>query len=168
MSIGVVVADSKTKTKIDSIYYIITPEYKEGGKYSDELRINEKSTNIANRKQAIKKINEWLESYKVQSLFAYNAFFDKHHLPEYSDYKWYDIMRLAAYRQYNHAIPDSADCYKTGKLKRGYKVEDILNMFNSKHEQYYESHNAIIDAHDELKIIQLLGQPIEKYDIALI
>lgn len=31
MSIGVVVADSETMEKIDSVYYIITPEYKVGG-----------------------------------------------------------------------------------------------------------------------------------------
>ncbi len=37
-------------------------------------------------------------------------------------------MRLAAYRQYNNAIPSSADCFQTGKLKRGYGVEDVLKM----------------------------------------
>ena len=39
MSIGVVVADSETKEEIDSVYYIIDPEYKEGGMYANELRL---------------------------------------------------------------------------------------------------------------------------------
>ena len=33
MSIGVVIADSKTMKEIDSVYYIIDPEYRVGGMY---------------------------------------------------------------------------------------------------------------------------------------
>lgn len=167
MSIGVVVADSKTKEKIDSIYYIIDPEYRVGGMYANELRFDEKKACVANRKQALREIRQWLDTYNVQKLFAYNASFDKRHLPEYAKYKWYDIMRLAAYRQYNKAIPDSADCYNTGRLKYGYGVENILKML-SKNERYNETHNAVLDAEDELRIMQLLGHGISEYDIAVI
>ena len=76
-------------------------------------------------------------------------------------------MRLAAYRQYNWAIPDCADCYKTGRLKRGYGVEAVLKML-SNNKQYSETHNAVLDAQDELEIIRLLGYEIKEYDIALI
>ncbi len=167
MSIGVVVADSETKKKIDSVYYIIDPAYRVGGMFSDELRPDEKAARITNRKQALKEIREWMNLYKVKKLFAYNASFDKNHLPEYSRYCWYDIMRLAAYRQYNWAIPDWADCYKTGRLKRGYGVEAVLKML-SNDKQYSETHNAVFDAQDELEIIRLLGYEIKEYDIALI
>ena len=166
MSIGVVVADFETKEKIDSIYYIITPEYKVGGMYASELRPEDAGARVAGRKQALKEIGQWLDTYHVRKLFAYNAIFDRNHLPEYERYEWYDIMRLAAYRQYNRAIPDSADCYKTGRLKRGYGVEDILKML-SDNKGYCETHNAVFDAEDELRIMQLLGHGIEKYDIAL-
>lgn len=167
MSIGIVVAESETKKKIDSKYYIITPEYKVGGMFSNELRPDEKGACIASRRQALKEIKQWLDTYDVQKLFAYNASFDKKHLPEYSGYQWYDIMRLAAYRQYNRAIPDSADCYKTGKMKYGYGVEDILKML-SKNRRYSETHNAVLDAEDELRIMQLLGHGISEYDIAFL
>lgn len=167
MSIGVVIADSKNKKKIDEIYYIITPEYTVGGMYSDELQLDKEKAHITNRKHALKEIKEWLKAYDVKKLFAYNASFDKRHLPEYSKYEWYDIMRLAAYRQYNLAIPSSADCFKTGRLKRGYGVEDILKML-SKNKRYRETHNAVLDAQDELEIVRLLGHEIEKYDIALV
>ena len=93
--------------------------------------------------------------------------FDKKHLPEYSEYEWYDIMRLAAYRQYNRAIPDSADCYKTGRLKWGYGVENVLRMLSGNN-RYTETHNAVLDAKDELQIMQLLEHRISEYDIALI
>lgn len=167
MSIGVVVADSKTKMKIDSVYYIIDPEYTVGGMYSHALQRTEKITCITNRACALKEIQVWLTTYEVQKLFAYNASFDKRHLPEYSKYEWYDIMRLAAYRQYNHAIPSSADCYQTGRLKRGYGVEEMLKML-SKNKWYSETHNAVLDAEDELKIMQLLEYEIDKYSIARI
>lgn len=167
MSIGIVVADSETKEKIDSIYYIIDPEYRVGGMFSDELRPDGKGVCVADRKQALKEIGQWLDTYHVRKLFAYNASFDKRHLPEYSGYKWYDIMRLAAYRQYNRAIPDSAVCCGTGRLKSGYGVENILKML-SNNMRYSETHNAVLDAEDELQIMQLLGYEISEYDIALI
>ena len=167
MSIGVVIADGGTKEKIAAEYYIIDPEYRVGGMFSGELRTTEKEAHITGRKQALAEIKRWMDSYQVQKLFAYNASFDKKHLPEYSQYQWYDIMRLAAYRQYNKAIPDSAECWKTGRLKRGYGVEDILQML-SRNNRYRETHNAVTDAEDELKIMRLLGYDISVYDIALI
>ena len=42
MSIGVVVADSQTQKKIDSVYYIIDPEYKVGGMYANDMQPDEK------------------------------------------------------------------------------------------------------------------------------
>ena len=167
MSIDIVIADGGTKERIASKYYIITPEYRVGGMFSSELRPSEKETRITDRKQALRELNQWMDSYQVQKLFAYNASFDKKHLPEYASYQWYDIMRLAAYQQYNKAIPASADCYKTGRLKRGYGVEDILKML-SRNNRYRETHNAVTDAEDELKIMKLLGYEISEYDIALI
>ncbi|MCM1540934.1 MAG: hypothetical protein NC121_06685 [Blautia sp.] len=167
MSIGVVVADSGTKDKMDSVYYIIDPEYRVGGMYSHELRLDDKTARVTDRKQALKEIREWLKSYEVRKLFAYNASFDRNHLPEYSKYKWYDIMRLAAYRQYNPAIPDTAECYKTGRMKWGYGVEEVLRML-CKDRRYSETHNAVMDAMDELEIMRLLGHEISVYEIALI
>lgn len=167
MSIGVVVADSQTQKKIDSVYYIIDPEYKVGGMYANELEPDEKGAYVTSRKKALKEIKQWMDIYGVKKLFAYNAAFDKKHLPEYSEYEWYDIMRLASYRQYNRAIPDSADCFKTGRLKRGYGVESILQMLR-KNRAYRETHNAVSDAEDELEIMQLLGYGIHEYGIAFV
>jgi hypothetical protein len=167
MSIGVVIADAKTQQKMDSRYYIITPEYRVGGMYSSELRLDGEGVHIAERKQALREIGQWLDTNHVRKLFAYNASFDRNHLPEYAGYQWYDIMRLAAYRQYNRAISDTADCYKTGRLRCGYGVEAVLKML-SKDNRYSETHNAVLDAEDELRIMQLLGHGISTYDIAVV
>ena len=76
-------------------------------------------------------------------------------------------MSLDEYSQYNLAIPSSADCFKSLRLKRGYGVEYILKLL-SKYKRYRETHNAVLDAQDELEIIRLLGHDIIEYDIALI
>ena len=72
---------------------------------------------------------------------------------------------MAAYRQYNKAIPDSADCCKTGRLKWGYGVESVLKMLSG-NSRYSESHNAVSDAEDELQIMQLLGHELSVYEAA--
>ena len=64
-------------------------------------------------------------------------------------------MKLAAYRQYNPYIPEEVPCFRTGRLKSGYGVERILRMI-SQDAGYTEVHNALCDAEDELRIMQLL------------
>ena len=88
-------------------------------------------------------------------------------ITELSGYEWYDIMRLAAYRQFNNSIPQTAECCKTGRLKRNYGVEPIMRMLTG-NSSYFEVHNAVMDAVDELKIMELLGHGIEKYECARI
>lgn len=95
-------------------------------------------------------------------MFAYNAAFDHNHMPELSRLDWFDIMRLAAYRQYNFRIPRSAECYGTGRLKRGYGVEPMLRLLSGDC-GYQETHNALYDAMDELEIMRLLGHGLEDY-----
>lgn len=103
-----------------------------------------------------------MSQYDVDTVFAYNASFDRNHLPELRNYRWHDIMRLAAYRQYNPKIPKNADCCSTGRLKRGYGVEPMLRLLSQQY-CYQETHNAILDARDELEIMRLLGYKIEDY-----
>ena len=98
----------------------------------------------------------------VTRLFAYNALFDKGHLPELGGLEWYDIMRLAAYVQYNPMIPHGAPICRTGRLKCGYGVQSMLRILSEDY-TYCETHNALLDAVDELTIMRLLGHPIEKY-----
>ena len=163
MSIGVVIADRDTFQPINKKYYIISPEYKEGGMYSYVLLVKSEKVDLkGNRKKVIEDIIQILNSYNIDTIFAYNACFDYNHLPELHNYMWFDIMKMAAYRQYNKKIPENADCYNTGKLKRNYGVEPIMQLLSG-NPRYHEVHNAICDAVDELKIIELLGYSIDDY-----
>lgn len=162
MSIGVVVADAKSFDLIDKKYYIIAPEYLKGGMFFNALRdVDSKLIIECNRANAIANLVDWFEKHGVISLYAYNATFDYSHLPELSMFRWFDIMRLAAYRQYNPKIKE-ADCCRTGRLIRNYGVESILKLLNGD-ERYCETHNALNDAADELLIMKLLQHSPEEY-----
>ncbi len=162
MSIGVVVADGETCKALDARYYVITPECEIGGMYEKVLFPEKLHTVTCTRGDAMQALCAWMKALGVTALFAYNAAFDRNHLPEFSDFQWFDIMRLAAYRQYNPTIPQDAQCCSTGRLKRGYGVEPTLQRLSG-NLSYRETHNALYDAMDELQIVRLLGHPLDNY-----
>ena len=163
MSIGIVVAQTQTYGLVDKKYYVIDPTYKIGGMYESTLDVHGKNTLLCTRGEALSGIIELLNAYGVEKIFAYNARFDHRHLPELHAFSWYDIMAKAAYRQYNSAIPQTALCCSTGRLKSGYGVENMLRLLSGK-EAYCEIHNAEQDAVDELEIIKLLGIDLTDYE----
>lgn len=163
MSIGTVIADADTFELIEAKYHILPIECEIGGMYYNTLFLETPVKPIlCTRAEAIADLRTWFQQHDVHSIFAYNACFDRNHLPELRDFNWYDIMRLAAYRQHNPKIPANADCCSTGRLKRGYGVEPMLRLLSG-NRTYHESHNAFFDAMDELKIMCLLGHSIAGY-----
>lgn len=163
MSIGTVIADVDTFEAIEAKYHILPIECQIGGMYENTLFIDTPVPPIlCTRAEAIDDLQSWFRQHDVHSIFAYNACFDRNHLPELRSFNWYDIMRLAAYRQHNPKIPANADCFSTGRMKRGYGVEAMLRLL-SENGTYHESHNAFFDALDELEIIRLLGHPLKDY-----
>lgn len=163
MSVGVVTAEEGDLRPRDFRYYILTPESLSEGMYSDRLDlVPPENTRSCTRGEAMKEICSWLAVQGVQEIFAYNARFDKGHLTELQNFDWYDIMKLAAYRQYNDRIPQWEEFCSTGRLKRNYGVEPILRCLRGEC-SYRETHNALLDARDELQIMELLGKPLFVY-----
>ena len=169
MSAGVVIADRDTFETAEKLYFVFSPEYKTGGMFSWKLPLEGRDFQkfVSTRKTALDKIKAALEKYGVTEIFAYNALFDKNHLPELAAYTWYDIMKIAAYRQYNDKIPPCTECFSTGRMKRSYGVEPMMRML-SDNCRYEEEHNALFDAADELEIMRLLGRDIDGYAAAKI
>ncbi|MBR4290945.1 MAG: hypothetical protein IKT52_09950, partial [Oscillospiraceae bacterium] len=56
----------------------------------------------------------------------------------------------------------NADCCTTGRLKRGYGVEPMLRLLSGDC-TYRETHNAVLDAVDELGIMRLMWCGLEEY-----
>ena len=163
MSIGVVVADGKTFAPVAAKYHILPREAEIGGMYYEALLLETPvKPGYAERQETMEELAAWLDGWGVTDIFAYNANFDRNHLPELRHLCWYDIMRLAAYRQTNPRIPADADLCSTGRLKRGYGVEPMLRLLSGQR-GYHETHNALWDALDELKIMKLMGHPLEAY-----
>lgn len=134
--------------------------------FSHALQIEENAPNMIDTREVILlNIKSLLKKHNVKSIFAYNASFDYKLLPELLQYDWYDIMKLAAYKQYNSKITGTMDCYFTGKLKRNAGVESIMKLLTGDC-SYHEKHNAVYDAMDELKIMKHLGRKFEDYSKA--
>ena len=161
MSIGIAVSDFEGFALADKRYYILTPYKDHGGMYTNTLYVCKPDMECS-RAKAMNDLRGFLESRSVTDIFAYNAIFDCRHLPELQYLEWYDIMKLAAYRQYNPKIPRSADCYGTGRLKSGYGVESIYRMLSG-NTRYGEQHNALTDAVDELEIMRMLNHGAAVY-----
>lgn len=168
ISIGTVIADPKGFQLLDRQYLILTPECRKPAMFSLQLSCERtKADAVLNRREAMSEVIRLLSGYGVDDVFAYNAKFDHSHLPELQTYSWFDIMKIAAYRQYNHSIPDSMPCCRTGRLQGGYGAESIYRMLSGQR-CYCEVHNALADAEDELTIMRLLEQDITVYEKARI
>ncbi len=163
MSLGVAIANEKSHRCVAKKYYIFEPECMIGGMFSNVLYKGNIRAIKCRREEALEDLNEYLVKMGVSKIFAYNARFDHGLLPELDCFEWFDIMRIAAYKQYNHAIPESALCCKTGRLKSNYGVEPILRMLSGD-TMYCETHNAVNDAIDELRIVELLGHELSVYE----
>lgn len=163
MSIGTVVADSENFELIDKKYYILTPFKNHGGMYTYALYAGGAKPDLeCSREKVINELIRFLAAHDVATIFAYNAAFDYRHLPELRHLNWHDIMKLAAYRQHNPKIPSCAECYGTGRLKRGYGVESVYRMLSGDY-GYCEMHNALTDAIDELEIMRLMSLELDRY-----
>lgn len=167
MSLGVAIADAKNYKLLDKRYYVFEPERYVGGIYSNVISYGGIKELSMDRDKAMANLKSFLNEKGVEKIFAYNAKFDYNHLPELQGFEWYDIMRIAAYKQFNPSIPPELPCCKTGRLKSGYGVEPIMHFLTGD-KRYREVHNAVFDAVDELKIIELLGHPLETYECGLI
>ena len=163
MSIGTAIVEEGSYTVLDSVYLILPIECQVGGMYEHTLFIETPVAPVlCTRQEAIASLCRLFEQYGVDKIFAYNACFDRNHLPELRHYTWYDIMRLAAYKQTNSKIPADADCCSTGRLKRGYGVEAMLRLLSGDC-TYHESHNAVFDALDELEIMRRMPHSVADY-----
>ena len=162
MSIGLVIADALTFETIEEKYYIIEPEHTVGGEYQKKLRINEfVNVGSISRKDAMGRVRACLSGHGVRSIFAYNAISDYERLVELTPYNWYDIMQLAAYKQYNATITDDDECHESGRLKKDFNVPAMLERLGGEGSGY--ENNAIYDARDELEILKLMNRPIGDY-----
>ena len=136
MSIGIVIANSNYQI-IKKLYYILTPECNMGGMFQNVLLIDGvELSKKDSRKQVILSIKQELINNHVTDIFAYNALFDYYHLIELKNYIWHDIIKMAAYKQYNKMIPEEVKCFKTGRIIKGFGVlyvnSDItLDLFKS-------------------------------------
>lgn len=164
-SIGVVIFKGDSFKPLSKHYFVLTPCCQHSGMYQDRLYDYGLEIMVKKgRRQTVEDLHMIFAHFWVEGLFAYNAHFDFNHLPELHDYPWYDVMGLASFRQYNPKVEElGLACLRNGRIKKGYRVDDILRMLKND-PCYSEMHHALKDAEDELEIMALLGHPIEAYE----
>ncbi|WP_258841734.1 hypothetical protein [Mesomycoplasma ovipneumoniae] len=84
-------------------------------------------------------------------------------MPElHKSFEHNDISIFDKSKQFNKHIPLNAETTKNGDLKRGWNAENIYRML-TKDQSYVETHNALLDAMDELRIMELLDLDIKTF-----
>ncbi|WHF53473.1 hypothetical protein [Mesomycoplasma ovipneumoniae] len=186
-SVGVVIADSADFQWFDKEYWIIENNLKVGGMYARNiwaplpLEFREEINVVKTRQEMITQLIHFLKSYEVKNWFSYTKF-DFRHLPElHKSFEHNDISIFAKskqfnkhipldaektkkvdFKQFNKHIPLNVELTKNGDLKRGWNAENIYRML-TKDQSYVETHNALLDAMDELRIMELLDLDIETF-----
>lgn len=167
-SVGVVIADSADFQWFDKEYWIIENNLKVGGMYARNiwvplpLEFREEINVVKTRQEMIAQLIHFLKSYEVKNWFSYTKF-DFRHLPElHKSFEHNDISIFAKSKQFNKHIPLNAVTTKKGDLKSGWNAQNIYRML-TKDQSYIETHNALLDAMDELRIMELLDLDIETF-----
>ena len=162
VSIGVVIGSTNDYKIVDAKYYIVEHAVNVWGMYNDMLYIKHPYCTLQNTyKNILQDLNNFFLKHGINNIFAYNANFDYRHLPELATYNWFDIMKVAAYKQHNPYLSRNLEYCSTGRLKTRYGVEDMMRLLTAS--KYTEKHHALLDAIDELTIMQLLGLDINSY-----
>lgn len=172
MAIGIAVAQKSDFTLVRQGYVMVTPACNKAAMFSSSLEYEgEKLPGYGycygkcTEERTVDAVKEFLGQMQINTIFAFNMSSDRKALPFLQDKNWCDIMDIALYKQYNKHIPSSEKTFSTGRIKRNGSVKGIMKMLSGDKE-YEETHNALQDAMDELKIMQLLGRPAEQYFVA--
>lgn len=160
ISIGVVVVNSHFEIQ-QAQYYLIPEELIHDHNHKDDFDIiHVYKTYFGRLFDCENHIRTLMNQYNITNIYAYNAFYVKKSLPEMNNYNWFDIAKVATYKQYNHELPLDADYDENGQLLR-YAMKNVIELMMK---TYYKCVNhALYNALDELKIMKLIGLPIEKY-----
>lgn len=161
MTVGAVVADENFDVK-NKIYLMSFGAYMQGGLYKDRVYKTALCPNKMHTSEMLETIKKFYDDNGCEMVFAYNAPFDKNLLTSLPSDKWCDIMKIAAYKQFNPYLPADEEYYGTGRLKKDYNAQRIFRLLSG-NKNYEEMHNAYQDACDELGIMAMMKVPIDVY-----
>ncbi|PYF42619.1 hypothetical protein [Metamycoplasma alkalescens] len=168
MSIGVVIAESINFDVVAKKYWIIAENVSPRAMFYYELTwpLRSDQMSLLNKVEAyniaINQIIEFLLENNVNSWFSYTDF-DYRYLPELKNFfHWFDISRIARNIQYNKSIPSSYQYFKNNLIKSGWGVQNMYRLL-SNDSTYFETHNALIDAEDELEIMRMLQLTLNSF-----
>lgn len=161
MTVGAVVANEDFEIQ-DMIYLMSFGAYMQGGLYKDRVYKTSLCPNKMHTNEMIAQIRDFYDKNNCEMVFAYNASFDKKLITSLPQDQWYDILKIAAYKQFNPYLPEDEEYCGTGRLKKDYNAERLYKLLSG-NAGYKEMHNAFQDACDELAIMRMMKVPLDVY-----
>ncbi len=164
IAIGVAVIDANQWQLQQAQYYIISDELLCYYTYDNIYLSHVYKSYFGKLGDVENHIRKTLTKYQITNIYAYNAQFVCKTCPGLHMYYWYDIMKIAAYKQYNSYLPSNIDYLDNGRIKYKYNIPHIMEYLNISYFRYVD--HALYDVLDELRIMKTLNININTYDIA--
>ena len=111
-------------------------------------------------------IRKLLNKYKITNIYTYNGIFIFKKLPGLKQYHWYDIIKVAAYKQYNYKLLDNLPFREDGRLLCNCSIKEIMQILTKTY--FYYTDHALYDTFDIARIMSLINLPIEQYSFSKI
>jgi hypothetical protein len=166
ISVGVAIVNTNNWQLQQAQYYLISPELINNHQY-DNLNIAHVYKSYFGQLSDVENhIRKLLSDYNVTNIYAYNATFVFQSLPGLQLYFWYDIMKIAAYKQYNKYLPQNIEYLENGRIKYGYGIKNIMEYLTQTY--FFYTNHALYDVLDEIRIMKMLELNIEEYNQAKI
>ena len=82
------------------------------------------------------------------------------------NYHWYDIIKVAAHKQYNYKLPDNLMFNDQGRLLYKCNIKDLMEILTKTY--FYYTNHALYDTLDIARIMKIVDLNINVYDCAKI
>lgn len=165
ISIGIAIVDAKTFEIKTAEYFLVPEELIIDGFNNGNITIaHTYQTYFGAHKDIENHIRKLLNQYNITNIYTFNGKFIYSKLTGLQKYHWYDIMKVAAYKQYNYKLPDNLMFNDQGRLLYKCNIKDLMEILTKTY--FYYTNHALYDVLDETKMMKLLDLNINVYDCA--
>ena len=167
ISIGIAIVDAKTFKVKTAEYFLVPEELIIDGFNNDNITIaHTYQTYFGAHKDIENHIRKLLNQYNITNIYTFNGKFIYRKLAGLQKYHWYDIIKVAAYKQYNYKLPDNLMFNDQGRLLYKCNIKDLMEILTKTY--FYYTNHALYDTLDIARMMSLIDLPIEQYGFSKI
>ena len=167
ISIGVSIVNAKTFEVKTAEYFLIPEELIVDGLNNNNVNIHHiYKTYFGAQKDVENHIRKLLNQYGITNIYTFNGKFIYKQLTGLQNYHWYDIIKVAAHKQYNYKLPDNLMFNDQGRLLYKCNIKDLMEILTKTY--FYYTNHALYDTLDIARIMKIVDLNINVYDCAKI